>query len=47
MKSLSPREREGARSAQPSGKGEDGFTYLPSPFRGFAAPSLSQRERDS
>ena len=47
--SLSLREREGARSAKPSGKGEGDAsteTRLPSPFRGVAAPSLSQGERD-
>jgi very-short-patch-repair endonuclease len=53
--SLSRREREGARSAQPSGKGEGDHTTekgepalanSPSPFRACGTPSLSQWERD-
>jgi very-short-patch-repair endonuclease len=46
--SLSLREREGARSAQPSGKGEgDEPTTSPSPTRAYGAPPLSRWERGS
>ena len=37
---------EGRGPPRSGGKGEDRAAALPSPFRGFAAPSLSQGERD-